>query len=103
MKIRIKREDDFIDYANIGSLPEYYYFGNGAKLSDKEISRYINDIIANLLDSKKGEYSSYSSGDTFIVGFRYGDTDFPEEDYIEIYICKNYETLTFDAKSLKAE
>ena len=103
MKIKINRESDLIDYNTIGELPEYYYFGNGVKLSNKEISEHINEIIADLLKGKRGEYSSFASGDTFVVGFRYGDTDSPEEDYIEIYICKGYESLMFGVDQLEVE
>lgn len=100
MKIKINRNPDIIDYKAIQELPEYYKF-QSKNIENDEITEWINEVIKNLLQGKSGDNYDVSSGNTFVHGTRYEISDNPNDDYIEIIIAKNYETLDLGVKDLE--
>lgn len=95
MKFEIKRENIPISYDDLKDTDYYWDFGNGVHIEDKQISKWIEEIIEALLDADYGTHYSIGSGDTVIHGTKYLYGDDPAEGgYLEIHICRDYEELS---------
>lgn len=101
MKFEIKKENIPIDYSKLKDTEYYWYFGNGAKINDEQISEWIEQVIEALLNDDYGAHYSVGSGDTVVHGTKYLYGDDPADGgYLEIHICKGYEEIEIPLDTL---
>lgn len=68
----------------------FFKFGNGAKIENKEIQEWCDKIFKTLKESKKSfDYRAIGSGDTTVIGTKYEDGE------IDIVVAKNYEDFSW--------
>ena len=62
---------------------------DAVKLSDKQINEYVATIYDKLKKNSDEDYLIISTGDSMIIGFN-------NKDDISLYVCRNYEEVTWD-------
>lgn len=79
-------DDEIIiqEFANFTFPDSFYQFGNGVKLTDSEIQRYIDENVDYLRNTENEfDFSLTGSGDSIVIGTK-------TEEGITIYVAKNY-------------
>ena len=61
----------------------FFHCGDGAKISDKDIQKMVNEAVDNIKTAKTGEFYTIATGDTNVIALKY-------EDDIDIIVAKDY-------------
>lgn len=82
-------EDMIITSDNIIYPQHFYHFGNGVKISDEEIQKFVKKVYSELENTEeKTDYYLTGTGNTIVIGTK------NMENEITIYVCKNYEEFS---------
>ena len=70
---------------------DFYYFGHGTHLTDKEIDQHVQAVKKLLKTQERDDPKDFSpvfiaTGDTLVIGYRYHDSK-------RINVCRNYYEL----------
>lgn len=75
---------------------DFYYFGHGTHLTDKEIDQHVQAVKKILKKQERDDPKDFgpvfiATGDTLVVGYRYHDSK-------RINVCRNYYELEYAFK-----